>query len=350
MNIHKPWAPETITEFSAQKPGKPPKDLVSICVTNFNYACFLPDCLNSLAAQTHKNLELVIVDDKSTKDNSIEVAKKWLKANASRFHRAVLLSHCRNQGPSEARNTAFRNATGTYVFVIDADNEAYPRAIARLYAALIDGDFDAAYPQLEVFGDRKAIGSADIWDPEEIAQNNYVDVMCVIRKAAWEAVDGFSHIDEGWEDYDFWLKFIDADFCAGYVPEILGRYRVHGQSRTVTEAFVAHEQLKLIMAFRHPPKPSGQASSQASGQASERQAVKEVAKISPRPANTDLPKDSGAKDSGPKENGMIRKPPTPVPASPAPSAPAPSAPVPSAPVGKKRPVRGNGRAPHSIES
>ncbi len=40
------------------------------------------------------------------------------------------------------------------------------------------------------------------------------------------------------------------------MPEILCRYRVHGRSRTATEAYIAHEQLKLIMAFRHPPAES----------------------------------------------------------------------------------------------
>jgi glycosyltransferase involved in cell wall biosynthesis len=254
MNLFKPWSPAVSVAFSYQKPTRQPKDLVSICVTNFNYSNFLPDCLNSLVSQTHKNLDLVIVDDKSPADVSVAVATAWLEANAARFYRATLLVHVRNQGPSEARNTAFRNALGDCVFVIDADNEAYPRAIARLYAAIIGGPFDAAYSQLEIFGDRKAIGSADIWDPGEVRDNNYVDVMGIVRKSAWEAVGGYSHIDEGWEDYDFWLKFVDAGLTPGYVPEILCRYRVHGRSRTATEAFIAHEQLKLIMAFRHPPQ------------------------------------------------------------------------------------------------
>ena len=164
----------------------------------------------------------------------------------------MLLRHQRNQGPSGARHTAFREALGRSVFVIDADNEIYPRAIARLHAALWDGDFDAAYSQLEIFGDRRAVGRGDIWDPVELARDNYVDVMALIRRDAWERVDGYTHIEEGWEDYDFWLKFADAKMEVGYVPEILCRYRVHGKSRTAIEAHAAHEQLKLIMAFRHP--------------------------------------------------------------------------------------------------
>ncbi len=250
----KPWAPGTKTAFHYQAPGPVPAGLVSICVTNYNYASHLPDCLDSLAAQTHPALDLVIVDDHSTRDDSVEVAAEWLTAHASRFYRATLLAQNRNQGVSIARNAAFDHAISDYVFVIDADNDAFPRAIERLYRAIRDGNFDATYPQLVEYGDRAGIGRADIWDPAELVRNNYVDVMSIVHKSAWQRIGGYSHIDEGWEDYDFWLKFVDAGLIAGYVPEILCRYRVHGKSRTATEAAAAHDKLKRIMALRHPPR------------------------------------------------------------------------------------------------
>lgn len=249
----KPWMPGTTTAFSYQAPDPVPADLVSICVTNYNYADHLPDCLASLVAQTHPSLDLIIVDDHSTRDDSIRVAVEWLSEHAKRFHRATLLSQNRNQGVSVARNTAFDHAISEYVFVIDADNDAFPRAIARLYRAIRDGGFDATYSQLVEYGDRVGIGRADIWDPVELVRNNYVDVMSIVLKSAWKRIGGYSHIDEGWEDYDFWLKFVDAGLLAGYVPEILCRYRVHGKSRTATEAAAAHHKLKRIMALRHPP-------------------------------------------------------------------------------------------------
>jgi glycosyltransferase involved in cell wall biosynthesis len=256
MTIEKPWSLRAETVFEAARKAKPPADLISVCVTVFNYEDFLPDCLDSIARQTHENLELIIVDDKSERDDSLAAAIAWAEKNSGRFHRVCVLSHARNQGPAAARNSAFLRATGKYVFIIDADNEVYPRCIARLFAAIQDGDFDAAYTQLEYFGDERKIGSADIWDPVVMAYENYVDVMGLIKKTAWEQVNGFSHIEEGWEDYDFWLKFIDAGLTPGYVPEILCRYRVHGKSRTRTDAHAAHEQLRVIMAYRHPFEPA----------------------------------------------------------------------------------------------
>ena len=127
--------------------------LISVCVTVYNYARFLEECLNSIAAQTYECLELVIVDDCSTKDDSVAVAAEWAEAHKARFKRIAVLTHMHNQGPAEARNTAFRNSTGAWIFIIDADNEVYPKAIQRLYGAAIEGRFDATYTQTEMFGD-----------------------------------------------------------------------------------------------------------------------------------------------------------------------------------------------------
>jgi glycosyltransferase involved in cell wall biosynthesis len=255
MNIDKPWGPATDCIFdswdNATPAGPAPAELVSVCITVFNYARFLECCLDSIKTQTHIPLDVIIIDDHSNKDDSVEVAYEWANAHQDRFHRIRVHSHCRNQGPAQARNTAFRMALGEFVFIIDADNEIYPRAIARLYEAALEGSFEATYSQIEKFGEQAAIGDADIWDIHEMHRQNYVDVMALIRRDSWEKIDGFSHIEDGWEDYDFWLKFIDAGLEAAYVPEILCRYRVHGKSRTATEAHIAHEDLRVLMAFRH---------------------------------------------------------------------------------------------------
>lgn len=277
MSLYKPWQPKTEAAFewaqpAARRAAKPaagkaapkgvktravapapaPPPLISVCVTVFNYARFLDDCLNSVASQTYEALELIIVDDCSQKDDSVAVAVEWAEKHKARFQRIAVYTHRHNQGPAEARNTAFRKSRGAWIFIIDADNEIYPKAIQRLHAAAVVGAFDATYTQTEMFGACWEIGYADIWDPDEMRKKNYVDVMALVSRAAWEKVDGFSHIDDGWEDYDFWLKFLDQGLLPGYVPEILCRYRVHDKSRTSTEAHVFHEELKNLMAFRHP--------------------------------------------------------------------------------------------------
>jgi glycosyltransferase involved in cell wall biosynthesis len=230
----------------------PREDLVSVAVSLFNYARFLPECLDSVAAQTHRALELIVVDDASEADDSAEVARAWLEANAARFVRVALLRHRRNQGLAETRNTGFAAARGENVFVLDADNTIFPRAIARLHAVMRESGFAAAYAQLAFFGTEQRLGYADIWQRELFERENYVDAMALISRRAWEAVGGYTHIDGGWEDYDFWCKFIDAGLEAAFVPEILCRYRVHGDSMLRTEHKGKRQLLAIQLGLRHP--------------------------------------------------------------------------------------------------
>lgn len=238
--------------FTYESGDPPPGDLVSVAVSLHNYARFLPECLDSVANQRHRALEIIVVDDASDADDSVSAATDWLQANAGRFHRALLLCHTRNQGLAQARNTAFAAARGGYVFVLDADNTLYPRAIARLYEAASREGLAAAYCQLERFGAVSGLGLADLWDSERFSAGNYVDAMALVSREAWREAGGYTHLDGGWEDFDFWCKFIDRGMSAAYIPEILCRYRVHGGSMLHTQHKPHVEQLKIQMALRHP--------------------------------------------------------------------------------------------------
>ncbi len=251
MTVRPPWAVATKTLFER---GAAVADdhLVSVVVSLHDYARFLPACLDSVAAQTHGRLELVVVDDASDADDGPEVAASWLARHADRFARALLLRHRRNQGVAEARNTGFAHAHGDFVFVLDADNMVYPRAIARLHAVLRAEPFDAAYTQLEFFGAEQRLGYADTWRRENFLHENFVDAMALVSRRAWEAVGGYTPIEGGWEDYDFWCKFIDRGLAAAFVPEILCRYRVHDGSMLRTEHRGQRQNLAVQLTLRHP--------------------------------------------------------------------------------------------------
>jgi glycosyltransferase involved in cell wall biosynthesis len=238
--------------FEKTNPKACSSELTSVAVSLFNYERFIVDCLNSVLRQTALNIELIVVDDASNSDRSCDAALDWMKKHAARFQRAILLRHRKNRGLAEARNTAFRAATSEFVFVLDADNMIYPRAIARLSDALLETGDGAAYTQLEFFDAEQRLGYGDIWNKEYFKRKNYVDAMALVRKASWEAVGGYTHIEGGWEDYDFWCKFIEHGISAIFVPEILCRYRVHHSSMLRTVTNKKDMQLRLELNKRHP--------------------------------------------------------------------------------------------------
>lgn len=76
-------------------------------------------CLESIKKQDHKDLEVVIIDDYSTTDYSslINYTKQFLNINYIKLEN--------NFGPGTARHIGLDNATGTYVFFMDSDDELY---------------------------------------------------------------------------------------------------------------------------------------------------------------------------------------------------------------------------------
>lgn len=240
------------TLFERINRALPSRDGITVAVSLFNYAQFIVECLDSIASQTHQSLELIVVDDNSQRDNSVDVALGWMQQNSDRFDRISLLRHRRNQGLAEARNTAFEVARTDPVFVIDADNQIYPRALSRLLEPVRHREFDAAYTQLEFFGNQSGLGYADVWSKGSFRTGNYVDAMALISKRSWMQAGGYSHLEGGWEDFDFWCKFVDRGMRAIYIPEILCRYRVHGASMLRTDTIVATDRLKIELTMRHP--------------------------------------------------------------------------------------------------
>jgi glycosyltransferase involved in cell wall biosynthesis len=94
--------------------------LVSVVITCFNQARYLPDAIESVLAQTHPRLEVVVVDDGST-DNTSEVARRYP---------GIQVVRQANGGLPTARNTGLRHSTGEYLVFLDADDRLKPDAVA----------------------------------------------------------------------------------------------------------------------------------------------------------------------------------------------------------------------------
>ena len=78
---------------------------ISVIIPSYNSAHFLPETLESVFAQTYKNLEIIVIDDGST-DNTEEAIKPYLNR--------VTYIKKQNAGPASARNLGLQKATGEF--------------------------------------------------------------------------------------------------------------------------------------------------------------------------------------------------------------------------------------------
>lgn len=111
--------------------------LISIIIPVYNVAKHIERCLTSVFKQTYKDLEIILVDDCSP-DNSMIIARKIIN-DTKPNQKIKFLSHSKNKGLSEARNTGIKNASGEYIFFLDSDDLIPFDAIDNL-ATVMNGD------------------------------------------------------------------------------------------------------------------------------------------------------------------------------------------------------------------
>ena len=207
---------------------------VSVLMTLWNLADLGGAALDSIAASTYGDFEIVVVDDAST-DGSVEVVERWIDHHSSVA--ALLVRHAYNKGLVAALNTAIDFARGELCFVIDADDEVYPPALERLVDALdADAGADFAYCMVERHraGEAEGLGSQFPWCPELLRHNNYIAAPALLRKRALYEVGRYRDDPYGVQDYDLWCRFAEADRRGTFVPEILYRYRISSSSMMST--------------------------------------------------------------------------------------------------------------------
>lgn len=88
---------------------------ISVIVTAYNLENCIGKCIDSVLAQTHKDLELIVVDDCST-DGTLDVLK-WYNDN-----RMKVIAHSSNMGAGWSRRHGIDASTGDYVITVDGDD------------------------------------------------------------------------------------------------------------------------------------------------------------------------------------------------------------------------------------
>jgi glycosyltransferase involved in cell wall biosynthesis len=215
-------------------------ELISVIVPAYNVERFVARTLRSVLAQTHRNIEVVVVDDGSTDRTAVVVQE--IAAKDSR----VRLLRSRNQGVSAARNLAIAESRGRLIAPVDADDIWHPDKLRRQLALLragplvlgvvycwsrgIDDDdrvilpsWNASMPRGNVLRDIVVSG---------IAGNGSTPL---IRRRCIEATAGYDQTMSLNEDWKFYTEL--AGVCEfDRVPEFLVGYRLHDDSASMTNA------------------------------------------------------------------------------------------------------------------
>jgi glycosyltransferase involved in cell wall biosynthesis len=207
---------------------------VSIVVPCHNGGRFLDGLLASLAAQTFRDFEIIIVDDGSTEDATREKLRQ--------LGSAVRVVHQENRYLSGARNRGFQEAQAPLVLPLDCDDTVEPSYLAETVSILENAPPDVGF----VFTHGRLIGAVNGVYVRHFNQFdqlflNQLPYCMLMRKSTWEAVGGYDEaMREGTEDWEFNIRLSRSGFRGTELPKPLFVYRVRPDGMLLSRATRVH--------------------------------------------------------------------------------------------------------------
>jgi hypothetical protein BACCOPRO_00943 len=113
--------------------------LVSVIIPTYARSLYIHRAIESILAQTYKNIEIIVVDDngKGTENQigTYQILKTYIEKQ-----QIIYISHDKNRNGAAARNTGIFNAKGDYICFLDDDDEFFPDKIEKQVEVLINLD------------------------------------------------------------------------------------------------------------------------------------------------------------------------------------------------------------------
>ena len=214
--------------------------LVSCIVPVFNGEPYLREAVESILAQTHRPLEIVIADDGST-DASPRIARE--------FGKGIRYVRQDTAGPSATRNFGLAAATGAFVAFLEADDLWHPEKLSRQIAR-----FDAR-PELDVC----VTHARNVWIPELATEARrrgdpraqgvpgFIVSAIVARRTLFERVGLFDTTLTFTGHTDWLLRAVDHGGVVEALPEVLTYHRMHHTNLTRRRAAACRaEYLRML--------------------------------------------------------------------------------------------------------
>lgn len=147
--------------------------LISLVVPSYNVEKYISNCLDTILAQTYKNLEIICVNDGST-DSTGDIINSY----AAKDSRIVVITKA-NGGLSSARNAGIDIATGEYIALIDSDDYISQEYCERLVTLINEYGADIARCR------GRGVDSMDYFEPKSETAPN------ITVRSKFEALDIF---------------------------------------------------------------------------------------------------------------------------------------------------------------
>jgi len=204
---------------------------ISIVITSYNRAQYLPIAIESVLAQTYSNFDLLIWDDGST-DHSVEIAQQY-----SQKDQRIQVVAAKHKGLSFALKSAVAATSGTYLGWVDSDDVLAPTALAETAAVLNKqpnvGLVYTDYQVIDEMGNIKGIGTRcqTPYSKDRLLVDFMTFHFRLIRRSVYDQVGGINENFKRAEDYDLCLRISEVTEVQ-HIKRPLYYYRQHADNVT----------------------------------------------------------------------------------------------------------------------
>jgi GT2 family glycosyltransferase len=230
----KPHEPEEIAEAAAAVQALKQQPLISLLTPAYETPDWLlRACLGSVRAQSYPHWELCLVDDGSRSLEVQRLASQAVKEDGRiRFQRLA-----QNSGIARATNVALALASGSYVALLDHDDELAPHALAEVARYLeAHSEVDVLFSdedKLDGQGQRFAPYLKPALSLDLLRAVNFVCHLLVVRTALLREIGGLRPGFEGAQDHDLLLRLVERTKRVAHLPRVLYRWRAVAGSTAV---------------------------------------------------------------------------------------------------------------------
>ena len=218
----------------------------SVIIPCFDLGEFLGEAVDSVLAQTRPPDELIVVDDGSTDERTIDVLNDLRS-------RGLLVFRTPNRGAPSARNYGIDRARGEYILCLDADDVLMPDYLEQTVACMdASPEVGIVATHLEFFGEVTGTWRPRSHSVPTMLWKNCLPSASLFRRVAWEEAGGYTPELEACHDWDLWLSIVERGWKWDVVEEKLYRYRRRNGS--ISDHREAHRpRIIADMMRRHQP-------------------------------------------------------------------------------------------------
>lgn len=202
--------------------------LVSVVIPAFNSEKHIAECIDSVLKQSYQNLEIIFIDDGST-DKTVDIVTGYQ-------NKCIKIFQQKNSGSAVARNFGVKQASGSWIAFIDADDIWLPDKLEKQLKHCSNhvwshtdlyflGDH---YPEHTKTTEFTAKSAGFIFE-NLLIENSIGTSSVLMKKKTFEELGGFNTHYRALQDWDFWLRAsVKNRVC--YYDEPLVYYRMHSAS------------------------------------------------------------------------------------------------------------------------